>query len=149
MQIVGRTWLNLVTWICGSWSEGQHDLYFTVQWFCPISWRLFDVCTSYFGSMNLHDPTFDFKINVGHCDLYSMVQWFCLIPWRLFDVWTLLFGITSQYDPKFDLKINRVSMTYISWSSDFALYLGDYLMYVHHTLGVWISMTRRLTSKLI
>ena len=28
MQIVGRTWLNLVTWTCGSWSEGQHDLYF-------------------------------------------------------------------------------------------------------------------------
>ena len=26
-------------------------------------------------------------------------------------------------------------MTYISWSSDFALYLEDYLMYVHHTLG--------------
>ena len=36
MQIVGRTWLNLVTWTCGSWSEGQHDLYFIVQWFCHI-----------------------------------------------------------------------------------------------------------------
>ena len=35
---------------------------------------LFDVCTSYFGSMNQYDPTFDLKINVGHCDLYSMVQ---------------------------------------------------------------------------
>ena len=104
MQIVGRTWLNLVTWTCGSWSEGQHDLYFTVQWFCLISWRLFDVCTSYCGSMNQYDPTFDLKINVGHCDLYSMVQ--CLISWRLFDVhvWTILFGIVSQYDPKFDLR---------------------------------------------
>ena len=29
-----------------------------------------------------------------------------------------------------------VSMTYISRSSDFVLYLGDYLMYVHHTSGV-------------
>ena len=106
MQIVGRTWLNLVTWTCGSWSEGQHDLYFTVQWFCLISWRLLVFCTSYFGSMNQYDPTFDLKINVGHCDLYSMVQWFCLISWRLFDVWTILFGIMSQYDPKFDLKIN-------------------------------------------
>ena len=27
-------------------------------------------------------------------------------------------------------------MTYILWSSDFALYLEDYLMYVHHTLGL-------------
>ena len=26
-------------------------------------------------------------------------------------------------------------MTFIPWSSDFALYLEDYLMYVHHTLG--------------
>ena len=79
---------------------GHYDLYFMVQWFCFISWRLFDVCTSYFGSMNQYDQTFDRKINVGHCDLYSMVQWFCLISWRLFDVWTLLFGIMSQYDPK-------------------------------------------------
>ena len=67
--------------------------------------RSFDVCTSYFGSMNQYDPTFDLKINVDHCDLYSMVKWFCLISWRLFDVWTILFGIVSQYDPKFDLKI--------------------------------------------
>ena len=28
-------------------------------------------------------------------------------------------------------------MTYISWSCDFALYLEDYLMYEHHTLGLW------------
>ena len=191
MQIVGRTWLNLVTWTCRSWSEGQHDLYFMVQWFCLTSWRLFDVCTSYFGSMNQYDSMFDLninvghyaifhasvilpyilkiiwcmnnifgimsqydpkfdlkinighydlcfmvqwfcliswrlfdvctsyigsrnqydqmfdlKINVGHCDLYSMVQWFCLISWKLFDAWTLLFRIMSQYDPKFYLKLN-------------------------------------------
>ena len=29
----------------------------------------------------------------------------------------------------------------------FALYREDYLMYVHHTFGVWISMTGCLTSK--
>ena len=52
-----------MTLTCGSWSEGQHDLYFTVQWFCLISWRLFHVCTSYFGIMNQYDPTFDLKIN--------------------------------------------------------------------------------------
>ena len=33
----------------------------------------------------------------------------------------------NQYDPTFDLKIN-VSVTYISWYSDFALYLEDCLM---------------------
>ena len=109
MQTVDQTWLNLVTWTCGSWSEGQHDLYFTVQWFCLTSnsWRLFDVCTSCFASMNQYDPTFDLKIDVGHCYLYFMVQWFCLISWRLFDVWTSLFAIMSQYDPKFYLNKYR------------------------------------------
>ena len=33
-----------------------------------------DVCTSYFGSMNQYDPTFDLEINVGQCDLHFMVQ---------------------------------------------------------------------------
>ena len=28
---------------------GHYDLYFMFQWFCLISWRLFDVWTSYFG----------------------------------------------------------------------------------------------------
>ena len=100
MQIVGRTWLNLVTSTCGSWSEGHHDLYFTVQWFCLISLRLFDVCTSYFGSINQ-----------------------CLTP-----------------------KVMKVTVTYIPRSSDFALYLEDYLMYEHYYLGLWVSMTQSLTS---
>ena len=41
----------------------------------------------------------------------------------------------------------KVSMTYISQSSDIALYLEDCFMYVHYTLGLWISMTWGLTSK--
>ena len=136
---------QLVTWTCGLWSEDQHDLYFTVQWFCLLSWRLFDVCTPYFGSMNQYDPTFDLKINVGHCDLYSMVQWFCLISWRLFDVWTILFGIMSQYDPKFDLKINIGHYDLYFLVQWFCLISWRLFDYVHHTLGVWISTTRHLT----
>ena len=110
----------------GSWSEGHHDLYFTVQWFCLISWRLFDVQTPYFGILSQYGLTFDLKINVGHCNLYFMVHWFCLISWRLFDIWTPYFWIMSQYDPMFDLKINVGH--YISWSSDFALYIEESLM---------------------
>ena len=30
---------------------------------------------------------------------------------------------------------------HISWATDFALDLEDYLMYKHHTLGLWVSMT--------
>ena len=48
---------------------------------------------------------------------------------------------------KFDLKINYVTVTYISWSTDFALYLENYFMYEHHYLGLWISNTRCMTSK--
>ena len=41
----------------------------------------------------------------------------------------------SQYDLMVDLKINCVTVTYISWFTDIALYLEDYLMYKHDTLG--------------
>ena len=34
-----------------------------------------------------------------------------------------------------------VTVTYISWSSDFALYFEGYLINEHHTLGLWVSMT--------
>ena len=71
-----------------------------VQWFCVISWRLFDVWKSYFGIMSQYDLTFVLKINVGHCVLYFMVQWFCLLSWRLFDVWTSYFRIWHDIWPK-------------------------------------------------
>ena len=85
---------------------GHCDLYSMVQWFCLISWRLFDAWTLLLGIMSQYDPKFYLKINIGHCDLYFMVQWFCVISWRLFDVWTSYFGIKGQYDLRFDLKIN-------------------------------------------
>ena len=94
-------------------------------------------------------PMFDFKIFVGHCDLYFMVQWFCLIAWKLFSGWTLYFGTMSQYDPTRHLtsKYLWVTVTYISWYTEFALYLEDCLMYEHCPLGFWVGMTRHLTSK--
>ena len=75
-QIVGWTLVSLMTLTYGSWSEGHHDLHFTVHGFCLISWRLFDVWILYFGIISQYDLMFDCKINVGHCDLYFMVQWF-------------------------------------------------------------------------
>ena len=63
---------------------GHCDLYFMVQWFCLISWRLFDVLTWYLGMMSKYDLMLDLKVKVGHCDLYFMVQRVCLISWRLF-----------------------------------------------------------------
>ena len=64
---------------------GHCDLYFMGQWFCLISWRLFDIWTLYFVIMSQFDPMFDIKINVGHCDLYFMVQWF--LPYVVKAIW--------------------------------------------------------------
>ena len=36
----------------------------------------------------------------------------------------------------FDLKINVGNCDLYLWSSDFTLYLEDYLIYEHHTLGL-------------
>ena len=33
-----------------------------------------------------------------------------------------------------------VTVTYISWSSDFAMYLEEHLIYEHHTLGLYESV---------
>ena len=148
MQIVGRTWLNLVTWTCGSWSEGQHDLYFTIQWFCLISWRLFDVCTSYFGSMNQYDPTFDLKINIGHWPIFHGPV---ILPYILKTIWCMN-NIIWDYEsvwPKVWPQYKYRSLWPIFHGPVILTYLEDYLMYVHHTLGVWISMTQRLTSKVM
>ena len=101
MSYFGIMWPNL-------WPQNKcydpSDLYFAVQWFCLISWRLFDWWT-YFWIMSQCDRTFDIIINVGQHDLYFPVQWFYLISWRLFDWWTY-FGIKSQCDLTFDFKIN-------------------------------------------
>ena len=49
---------------------GHCDLYVMGQWFCLISWRLFDVWTSYFGIISQYDRMFDLKINVGHWPIF-------------------------------------------------------------------------------
>ena len=79
-------WMNMTVWKNGSVlvqydrmfdlkiKVGHCDLNFTVQWFCPISWRLFDVWTWQFVIMVQHDRTFDLKIKIDHCDLYFTVD---------------------------------------------------------------------------
>ena len=105
LQDYESVWHNNVTTFDLKINVGHCDPYFMIQWFCLISWRLFDVWISYFRIMSRYDLTFDLKINVGCFDLYFMVQWFCIISWSLFDIWTPYFGIMNQYDPVFDLKI--------------------------------------------
>ena len=140
-------YMNTILWDMSQYSPmfdlkinvGHCDLYFMVQWFCLISWRLFNIWTPYFGIMSQYDPMFDLKIYLGHCDLYFMVQWFCLISWRLFDIWTPYFGIMSQYDLMFNLKVNvghRDLYFIVHWFCLISLYLMDEC----HTFGKWVRV---------
>ena len=105
----------------------------------PLSWRLFDVRTSYF--WDYESVWSDLKINVGLCDLYFTVGWFCLIFPRLFDWWVSYFQKMRQYYPNFDLKLN-ISQHDLYFM---VFYLEDCLMFEHHSLGLWVGMTRHLT----
>ena len=103
-----------------------------------------------FTIMKWYDTTFDLNMIVSHCDLYFMVQWFCSISLkahltyehhtsRLWNAVTQLF--TSIW--------MQVTVTYISWSSDFALYLEDHLTYAHHIFRLWNGMTQPFDLNMI
>ena len=79
LKTLGQTSVIHMTQPFMSWGDGQGDLYFIVEQFCLIAWRLFDVWTSSFGIMSWYNPMFDLKINVGHYELCFMVDWFYLI----------------------------------------------------------------------
>ena len=108
MEIFDRTSVDLMTLTCVSWCEGQHDLYFTVQWFCLVSWRLFDGWRSNFGIMSPCDATF-------------LPQNKCMSQWPIFHspviltyIWKtiwwmknfLLDYLMSQCDQTVNLKTN-------------------------------------------
>ena len=71
-------------------------------------------------------------------DLHFMVQWFCLISWLLY--WRYWFNVTHTLNWNYICR----PVTYISWSSDFALYLADYLMDKCHNWN--IESMQRLTT---
>ena len=76
-------------------SVGHCNLYFMVQSFCLISWRLFDVWTSLFGIMSQYDPKCDLKINIDHWPIllgpviFLKIMW-CMniILWDYGSVWS-------------------------------------------------------------
>ena len=119
-------WLNIIL-MCqyGPTSDlkifvGHCDLYFMVQWICLISWRLFDVWTSFFEIMSQYDTTFDLEINVGHCELYFIIQWFYFISQIVFDGWMTYFWKMSKCITTFDLKINLGHSDLYFTSNDFS-----------------------------
>ena len=104
---------------------GYCDLYFMVQWLCLIPWWLFRVWTSLFGIMNQYDPTHDLKINVGHLPIFRVPVILCYI---LKTIWcmNIILGDYGSVWPDIWPQNKCMSLTYISWSTDFALYLKDF-----------------------
>ena len=92
----------------------------------------------------------DAKIYLIKCmwvsDLHFMVQWFCLISWRLFD--GLILYWRYECDTYIDLELYCRSVTYISWSSDFALYLEDYLMDKCHNWNIGSMWLKNLPHEM-
>ena len=81
-QIVGRTWVSLVTLTCWSWSEGQHDLYFTVQWFCLISIWCMNVI--------LHMSVWpDVWLKIKYRSLWHIFHGPVILPYILKTVWCM------------------------------------------------------------
>ena len=85
-------WLNIIlrdyesVWL-DIWPQnvlGHCDLYFMVHWICLISWRLFDLWTSYFRIMSRYDTTFDLEIKLS---LWPIFHGPVILPYILNSVW--------------------------------------------------------------
>ena len=110
--------MNIILW---QYTIGQYDQTFDlkinvhvchwpifhVQWFCVISWRQFDLWTSYFGSIGRYDQTFDLKINVHVCH-WLIFHGPVILPYIWKTIWwiSVYFQIMRQGDQDFDLKMN-------------------------------------------
>ena len=78
----------------------------------------------------------------------TVVQWFCLISWSLFDgfilYWRYWFSVTQTLNWNYICR----SVTYISWSSDFVLYLEDYLIGKCHNWNIGSMWWKDLPHKM-
>ena len=73
----------------------------------------------------------DFKLKVGHYDLYFMVQWLYSLHTQYVQGYIVF--ILSSVCQSFHASV--LTVTSVSWSSDFAIYLEDGLMYENDRLG--------------
>ena len=116
--------------------------------FCLISWRLFDGQNVIIGILDpCHAKIYHMKC-MWVSDLHFMVQWFCLISSRLLDglmlYWRYWFSVTQTLNWNYICR----SVTYISWSIEFALYLEDYLMDKCHNWNIGSMWCKDLPHKM-
>ena len=65
---------------------GHCDLHFMVQWFCLISWRLFEVLTWYLGIMSQYDLMLDLKKSGS---LWPVFYGSVILPYILKAIWCI------------------------------------------------------------
>ena len=125
-------------WVSIAWrltsNVGHCDLYFMVQWFCLISWRLFDIWTPYFGIMSQWDPMFDLKIFAGHWPRFhgpvilpyilKTIQWLNIILWDYESVWRNIWtqNICRSLWPIFYGPLNLPYILKTVWSMNIILW---------------------------
>ena len=66
---------------------GHCDLYFMVQWFCNISWRLFDVWTLYFVIMSQCNAAFALKQCRSQWTIFHVPV---ILPYILNSIWSYM-----------------------------------------------------------
>ena len=101
----------------------------TIRWRDVIPWILVSCDES------------DLKVYVRQFDPYFLVQWLCLISKFLIEKCHNL-DISSMWHEEWPQNICRSMWPYISWTSDYALYLDDYLIEKCHTLdisSIWLD----------
>ena len=93
--------------------------------------------------MSQCDTTFDPKINVGHSDICFMFQWFCI--YILKSIWWMNVKLWHTD------SVGHISVTYISWSSDFVLFFKKTLIYMNIVLcynePVWHNLWSQNTCR--
>ena len=124
---------------------GHCDLYFIVHWFCLISLYLMDECHT-FGKwvsvIRSSDLSFFNVCSEKHSSFIGKA-WFrratlsCDSSYFVMET-TYADSSSDMAQPCDHWLVGHevmVSMTNISWFSEFVLYLEDYLMYEHYSLG--------------
>ena len=99
-KTLGQTSVIHMTQPVMSWGEDQSDLYFKVEWFCLISWRLFDGWKHTWYNRSVWHKDWPHKIYVGQ---WSIFHGPVILPYILTIWWMkVTLDIVDQCDTKID-----------------------------------------------
>ena len=147
-QIVGQTLVSLVSLTCGSWSEGQHDLYFNCPVILPyilktiwcmniILWDYDSVWPDIWPQNKCRSlwPIFHGPVILPYTCIFKTVWCMNIILRDYESVWP---GVCPQ---------NKCRSLWAVFHGPVILpYILESIWFIH-TSGLWVSKTRHFTSK--